>query len=132
MHVKLFRDGANRICLGPLLHKQSRTWYFDLCTWSSFPKLGCFTSLPALDVKDQSPKFKARLTRVPSPLSGSHYSSARTFAAVLSSLPKLLLSASPELPRTGRHVRSNRANSERRDDAGETSVLIACPAARAV
>src|SRR5690242_11212418 len=69
---------------------------------------------------------------VPSPLSGSRRSSARTSAAVLSFLLKLPWAELPVLPQTDRRARSDRAGSERHVHANETSGPIACPVECAV
>src|SRR6185436_12793799 len=65
-------------------------------------------------------------TPVPSQLADCPRSSARTCAATLSSLPKLLSAAPPELRQIDRRARFDRVGTARLCRASETFVLIAC------
>src|SRR6185295_10170255 len=90
MKFKLFRDGADRKCLGTLLHKTKAgfwTLIFGLCSW---PSTVIWMSGVTFPDKDQSTKIKARLIQVPSSLADSRYSSANTYAEALSSPPRSL------------------------------------------
>src|SRR5258706_11732628 len=122
MQLKLLRHGADRKCLGSLLHND-RALYFELCALCLFQ-----AERPALTQNlVRRTKLKDRFTPVPSPLADSQYSSAHTCAATLSSLPKLLSARLPALLQTDRRECSDRARTARRAAAGETSGPTECP-----
>src|SRR4030095_5830898 len=101
MDVKLFRDGADGKCLGPLLHKTKAVVSTLSFVRRTEKRLRCRRQL-CLDDKGQRSKTEFTLTPL-LPLD-SHHSSARTCAAVLSFPPRSPSAAQPALRQIDRRA----------------------------